>query len=64
MNSRASLARRRLQKLKIRVARSVTLVDGKFVVGAPKSSHGRTVSLPEFVAGLLQPGGGHCAGVP
>jgi integrase len=40
----------------IRVARSVTLVDGKFVVGSPKSAYGRTVSLPQFVADLLEPG--------
>jgi integrase len=45
-----------LEKMKIRVARSVTLVEGKFIVGSPKSSQGRTVSLPQFVADLLTPG--------
>lgn len=45
-----------LDALRLRVARSVTLVDGKFVVGSPKSAHGRTVSLPQFVADLLTPG--------
>jgi integrase len=45
-----------LDSLRLRVARSVTLVDGQFVIGSPKSSHGRTVSLPQFVADLLEPG--------
>jgi integrase len=45
-----------LNGLRLRVARSVTLVDGKFVVGSPKSAYGRTVSLPQFVADLLVPG--------
>jgi integrase len=45
-----------LHKLRIRVTRSVTLVDGQFVIGSPKNAHGRTVSLPRFVADLLQPG--------
>lgn len=42
-----------LEKLTIRVARSVTLVDNRFVVGTPKGGRGRTVSLPAFVADLL-----------
>lgn len=46
-----------LQKLQIRVTRSVTLVDSKFVVGTPKNGKGRTVSLPAFVADLLGEGG-------
>lgn len=45
-----------LDNLRIRVARSVTLVDGVFEVGAPKSGKPRTVSLPAFVADLLMPG--------
>jgi integrase len=45
-----------VQKLQIRIARSVTLVDGAFIVGSPKSAYGRTVSLPQFVADLLQQG--------
>lgn len=45
-----------LRKMQIRVARSVTLVDGKFVVGKPKSGKGRTVSLPAFVAEMLTAG--------
>lgn len=44
-----------LQKLQIRVTRSVTLVDNQFVVGSPKNGKGRTVSLPAFVAELLAP---------
>jgi integrase len=43
-------------KLSMRVARSVTLVDNKFVVGSPKGGKARTVSLPAFVADLLAPG--------
>ena len=42
-----------LQKLQIRVARSVTLVDSEFVVGSPKNGKGRTVSVPAFVAEML-----------
>lgn len=42
-----------LQKLQIRVTRSVTLVDNQFVVGSPKNGKGRTVSLPTFVAEML-----------
>jgi integrase len=43
-------------KLSVRVARSVTLVSNKFVVGSPKGGKARAVSLPKFVAGLLTPG--------
>jgi integrase len=35
---------------------SVTLVDGVFKVGSPKNGKARTVSLPAFVADLLEPG--------
>jgi integrase len=45
-----------LKNLRIRVARSVTLVDGVFEIGSPKNGKGRTVSLPKFVADLLEPG--------
>lgn len=45
-----------LDGLKIRVTRSVALVDGKFIVGSPKSSKGRSVGLPGFVADLLTAG--------
>lgn len=45
-----------LDLLKIRVTRSVALVDNKFVVGSPKNGKGRSVSLPAFVADLLTPG--------
>jgi len=41
---------------RLRIARSVTLVDGLFEIGSPKSGKGRTVSLPAFVADLLAPG--------
>jgi integrase len=41
---------------RLRIARSVTLVDGVFEIGSPKSGRGRTVSLPAFVADLLTPG--------
>lgn len=43
-----------LLKMKIRIARSVTLVDNRFVIGTPKNGKGRTVSLPQFVADLLE----------
>jgi integrase len=46
-----------LEKMQIRVARSVTLVDGAFELGKPKSGKGRTVGLPAFVADMLPPGG-------
>lgn len=42
-----------LELLKIRIARSVTLVDGVFEVGSPRNGKARTVSLPVFVADLL-----------
>jgi integrase len=42
-------------KLSVRVSRSVTLVDNKFIVGSPKGGKARTVSLPAFVADLLTP---------
>jgi integrase len=41
---------------RLRIVRSVTLVDGAFEIGSPKSVKGRTVSLPAFVADLLAPG--------
>lgn len=44
-----------LQKLQMRVTRSVTLVDNRFVVGTPKGGKGRTVSVSTFVADLLTP---------
>lgn len=43
-----------LERLQIRVARSVVLVDGVFEVGPPKSGKPRTVGLPAFVADLLR----------
>jgi integrase len=42
-----------LKNLRLRIARSVTLVDGRFVVGSPKNGKARTVSLPAFVGDLL-----------
>ncbi len=45
-----------LERLAIRVARSVTLVDNRFVVGTPKGGKGRTISLPAYVADMLTPG--------
>jgi integrase len=45
-----------LDKLTIRVARSIALVNGKFEEGAPKSGKARTVSLPAFVGDLLVAG--------
>jgi integrase len=42
-----------LQKMTIRIARSVALVDGVFEIGSPKNGKGRTVSLPAFVAEML-----------
>ncbi|MDT5007924.1 MAG: hypothetical protein QOJ24_5100, partial [Mycobacterium sp.] len=50
--------------LKIRVVRSVTLVEGRFEIGSPKSAKGRTVSLPQFVADLLTPGDPECLVFP
>jgi integrase len=45
-----------LANLRVRISRSVTLVDGAFVVGSPKNGKARTVSVPAFVADLLKPG--------
>lgn len=45
-----------LSNLRLRICRSVTLVDGQFVVGSPKNGRARTVSLPAFVGDLLTPG--------
>lgn len=45
-----------VENLRIRVARSVVLVDGVFEVGPPKNGKARTVGLPAFVAGLLRQG--------
>lgn len=45
-----------LENLRLRIARSVTLVNGVFEVGSPKNGKARTVSLPAFVADLLVPG--------
>ena len=45
-----------IEKLQIRVNRSVALVNNKFVVGTPKGGKGRTVSLPKLVADLLHDG--------
>jgi integrase len=42
-----------LKNLRVRIARSVTLVDGQFVVGSPKNGKARTVSLPAFVGDML-----------
>ena len=41
-----------LERLTVRVARSVTLVDSRFVVGTPKGGKGRTISLPAYVADM------------
>lgn len=45
-----------LDKLTIRVARSVALVNNKFEEGPPKNGKARTVSLSAFVADLLDAG--------
>lgn len=45
-----------VDKCRIRISRSVTLVDGTFVVGSPKNGKARTVSVPAFVTELLAPG--------
>lgn len=42
-----------LKNLRLRISRSVTLVDGQFVVGSPKNGKARTVSLPAFVGDML-----------
>lgn len=43
-----------LKNLRLRIARSVTQVDNRFLIGSPKNGKGRTVSLPQFVAELLE----------
>src|SRR4029077_236535 len=43
-----------LENLRIRVSRAVTLVDGEFVIGSPKSGKARTASVSEFVADILE----------
>ena len=45
-----------LDDRRLRVSRSVTLVNNVFEVGATKSGKARTVSIPAFVADLLTPG--------
>ena len=50
--------------LRLRISRSVTLVDGAFVVGSPKNGEARTVSLLAFVADLLPPGDLHALVFP
>ena len=44
--------------MRVRISRSVTLVDGVFVVGSPKNGKGRTISRPAFphTAGGYMPG--------
>jgi len=46
-----------LETFKLKVSRSVVLVDGQFEIGPPKGGKGRAVSLPAFVADLF-PGAG------
>lgn len=46
-----------LEAFKLKVTRSVALVDGEFEIGPPKGGKGRTVALPAFVADLF-PGAG------
>jgi integrase len=46
-----------LDNRRVRISRSVTLVDGVFEVGSPKNGSGRTVSVPAFVVDLLGKGG-------
>jgi integrase len=55
--TRLAVARARLdlENLRVRIARSMTLVNGVFEVGSPKNGTARTVSLPAFVADLLAP---------
>lgn len=43
-----------VKRHRIRVARSVTEVDGKMVIGPPKNNKERTVPLTAFMAGRLQ----------
>jgi integrase len=45
-----------IETLRVWISRSVTLVEGVFVVGSPKNGKTRTVSLPAFVAELMEPG--------
>ncbi len=45
-----------LENLQLRISRSVTLVNGSFVVGSPKNGKARSASLPAFIADLLSPG--------
>jgi len=45
-----------VEALRLRVSRSVTLVDGVFVIGSPKNGKARNVSLSTFVADLLEAG--------
>lgn len=45
-----------LDAFKLKVTRSVVLVDGEFEIGPPKGGKGRTVALPSSVADLLSPG--------
>ena len=49
---------------RLRVARSVTLVDGVFEVGTPKNGKGRTVSLPGVRRRSTGSGRARRAGVP
>ena len=46
----------RLDERRLRIERSVALVNGRFVVGTPKSDRGRAVSIPAIVADMLTPG--------
>jgi integrase len=45
-----------IENLRLRISRSVTLVDGVFEVGPPKNDKSRSVAIPAFVADLVQPG--------
>jgi integrase len=45
-----------IERLRLRIGRSVTLVNGVFEVGSPKNGKARTVSLPALVGDLLIPG--------
>ncbi|MGH3265795.1 MAG: tyrosine-type recombinase/integrase [Trebonia sp.] len=45
-----------IARLRLRVVRSVTFVEGQPVVGTPKNGKDRTVALPATVAGMLAPG--------
>ena len=50
-----------LDNRRVRIARSVTLVDGAFVVGSPKNGKARTVSLPTFPPPAADIAGPHIA---